>query len=181
MRPSQLTPHRAQCTETDRLPRWPCPPRQGPPLPGAGVGGEGVQVPGQALESLELFAVPALPPCHRQVTFGQNTVAGSWLWATLWPLLPPSLPGLSSRPRQAPDRAVSLPPLLPLPLFCAQPSPSWRPPLWPPPLWPSSPPLPLLSQSQRTAPGLVPEAASVFRPSSPPWVCAHRGSRVSRE
>lgn len=29
----------------------------------------GVQVPGQALESLELFAVPALPPCHRQVTF----------------------------------------------------------------------------------------------------------------
>uniref|UniRef100_A0A7N5KIB7 protein-tyrosine-phosphatase n=1 Tax=Ailuropoda melanoleuca TaxID=9646 RepID=A0A7N5KIB7_AILME len=33
VRPSQLTPHRAQCTETDRLPRWPCPPRQEPSAP----------------------------------------------------------------------------------------------------------------------------------------------------
>lgn len=73
------------------------------------------------------------------------------------------MPALSSGPRQAPDPAVSLPPLLSLPLFCAHPGPAWLPPPWPP-----FPPFRLLSQSQCTTPGLVPEAASVFRPSSPP-------------
>lgn len=75
-------------------------------------------------------SLPGLPclPVTGKSPFGQNTAPGSWLWATLWPLPLPSLPALSSGPRQAPDPAVSLPPLLPLPLFCAQPGPAWPPP-----------------------------------------------------
>lgn len=169
MRLSPPTPRRsrrARRTETRRLPRWPCPPHQAPH-------GQGQEQEGRGCGLQELLSPWSSLPWS---PFGQNSAAGSWLWAPLGSLPPPSWPARSSGPGQAPDPAVRLPPLLPLPLLRAHP----RPP-WPPPPWPSSPPLPRLSQSQSTTPGLVPEAASVSRPSSPlPRVCAHRGSRVSR-
>lgn len=155
MRLSPPTPRRsrrARRPETRRLPRWPCPPDQAPHCQGQEQEGRGCGL--QELLS-PWGSLPWSP-------FGQNSAAGSWLWAPLGSLPPPSWPARSSGPGQAPDPAVP----------SASPSPSAPPPRSPPPavasaavaLLPSPPP----SQSQSTTPGLVPEAASASRPSSPP-------------
>ena len=142
MRLSPPTPRRsrrARRTETRRLPRWPCPPDQAPHCQGQEQEGRGCGLQ----ELLSPWSSLLWSP------FGQNSAAGSWLWAPLGSLPPPSWPARSSGPGQAPDPAVRLPPLLPLPLLRAHP----RPP-WPPPPWPSSPPLPL-SVSRRAPPQAV--------------------------
>ena len=139
--------HRDQC-----LPRWPCPPPPPDRVPiarGRSRRGGG-QAPGQALASLESLRCPPCLPVADESPCGQNTAAGSCLWATVWPLPPPCpLPALSSGPRQGLDPAVSLPPLLPLPLFCAQPSLPWPLPPLPSPVSHRAPPQALFWKQPR--------------------------------
>lgn len=162
------------CTETRRLPRW-----LGPLVRHC----QAQEQEGRGCRSQDRLSSPwsslLCPPClpvTDKSPFGQNTAAGSWLRAAWWPPTPPCLPALRSGPRQAADPAVSLPPLLPLSLFCAQPSP-----VWPPLPWPSPPPLPLLSQSQRRPCSGSSLGVQTFT-SPPPGVCTRwGGARVSCE
>lgn len=114
--------------------------------------------------------MPALPPCRRRVTlWPEHRSRQLPLGHRVAPTAAPPLPALSSGPRQGPDPAVSLPPLLPLPLFCAQPSLPWPLPPLPYPVSHPHHPRPCSGSSL---------GVQTF---TSPWVCAHRAARVSRE
>lgn len=97
-------------------PQMALPPRPGPPLPGAGAGGQGVRAPG-ALESLELFAVVAFWPelCSRQLALGPAGVPASALlacselraWTGPRSRCPSASPSPSAPPPRSPSPAVA--------------------------------------------------------------------------